>query len=130
MSKRPKWFDDEIGIDPEEGVKARANRLEKKLAERLSKIGGQRQPASGAFWNNKGDVKIGHLALGDSKSTKNKSINISKRQWEKIKKECLEGGKDIPFLQLQMNETEPLVVLSENDFIMLLESMITKIGGE
>ena len=100
-------FDDEIHIDEKKGVKNRANELEKRLAKRFSKLGGQRQPASGALWGAKGDLKIGKFALGDNKSTKNRSVRLKSKMWEKIKKETLDSGKDIPFLELQMKDTEP-----------------------
>ena len=42
--------------------------------------------------------------------------------WKKKKMEALEQRRDIPFLQIEMGGCEPLVVISENDFfVMMLE---------
>jgi len=121
MTNMPKWFDDEVHFDENEGVKDRANKLEKEMAKRL---GGMRQPASGALWGAKGDMKLGKLALGDNKSTKNKSISVSRKMWTKLKNEALSNGIEIPFLELTMQDTEPLVVVSENTFKMLIENLM------
>lgn len=118
----PKWFQDELENDTEESVKTKANRQEKNFAKRTKHIGGRRQIMSGALWSAKGDNIIGNVALGDNKFTKHNSFRITKEMWKKITQEALEQVKDIPFLQIEMGETEALVVLSENDFIMLLEN--------
>jgi hypothetical protein len=38
--------------------------------------------------------------------------------------EALEQRRDIPFLQIEMGGCEPLIVISENDFVMMLEKYI------
>jgi hypothetical protein len=116
----PKWFREEVEKGDTVNVKDKANKQEKNFAKRTEQLGGRRQPASGALWGAKGDVKIGSIALGDSKFTKYKSFNITTAMWKKICMEALEQRKDIPFIQLEMSECEPLIVISENDFIMLL----------
>lgn len=129
MTKLPKWFQEEIENPDKVNVKKQANKQEKEFAKRTKALGGNRQPASGAFWSAKGDVKIGKYALGDNKQTKYKSFKIDKQMWKKIKQEALEQRKEIPFLQIEMVEVEPLIVISENDFLMLLENYI-KTKGE
>lgn len=129
MPDLPNWFEE--GSDVDRGSrKERAERLEKELADRFSDLGGMKQPASGALWGAKGDVKIGKLALGDCKSTENKGIRVSKDMWEKIKKETFESGQDMPFLQLCIKDTEPLIVISEDDFKMLLEVLFDYINNK
>ncbi len=121
MSRLPKWFVD-MREKESESVKAKANKQEKDFAKRASNLGARRQPASGAFWSAKGDVRIGGLALGDNKFTKYKSLSVTKEMWEKVKREAMEQNIRIPFLQIEMAETDRLVVLDENDFLMLLEN--------
>lgn len=120
----PKWFREELDNPDKDNVKEKANKQEKDFAKKTRKLGGKRQPASGALWSAKGDVSLGKYALGDNKYTKYKSFKIDRGMWRKIKHEALEQSKEIPFLQIEMNEVEPLVVLSENDFLMLLENYI------
>lgn len=125
MGKRlPKWFLDEVKEGEAVNVKREANKQEKNFAKRTQELGGSRQPASGALWGAKGDVTIGSVALGDNKFTKNKSFRITSEMWKKIKMEALEQRRDIPFLQIEMGGCEPLVVISENDFVMMLEKYI------
>lgn len=121
MPRLPKWFVD-MREKESESVKAKANKQEKDFAKRARDLGARRQPASGALWSAKGDVRIGGLALGDNKFTKHKSVSVTKEMWEKVKREAMEQNFRIPFLQIEMAETDRLVVLDENDFLMLLEN--------
>lgn len=117
MNKQPKWFTDK-------SVKQKANEQEKCFAKRMKELGGSRQPVSGAKWYAKGDVKIGDTCLGDNKQTRYASFSITAHMWKKISEECVDQRKLFPFLQIEMKDTEPLVVISENDFKMLLEVFI------
>ena len=84
MSRLPKWFVN-MREKESESVKAKANKQEKDFAKRASNLGARRQPASGALWSAKGDVRIGGLALGDNKFTKNKSLSITKGMWRRLR---------------------------------------------
>jgi len=77
-----------LGRGPE-SVKAKANKTEAKLAERL---GGKRQPASGAVAGHKGDVKLEHFLL-DSKETSGGSIMVSRADVVKITREATGENK-------------------------------------
>lgn len=106
----PNW------LGKEETVKDSSTRQEKAFAKRS---GGKRQPASGALDLAKGDVKLDR-ALGDMKETKAKSYRITSDTWSKIKREALEEGKPMAFLQIEMRDTPPLVVIEEAVFLALL----------
>jgi len=120
--KLPRWLTNEMDSAPKTNtLKKEANSREKKLTKRMADVGGKRQPVSGAFWDRKGDILIGDFALGDAKGTKYDSISVTRLMWEKINKETMLMGKRIPFLQLEMSSVEPLVVISENDFLLFME---------
>ena len=122
MAKQPKWFTD----TNEKSVKQKANEQEKGFAKRMKDLGARQQPVSGALWFAKGDVKIGDVALGDNKQTKHSSFSITSQMWKKISEECVDQRKQFPFLQIEMKETEPLIVISEGDFEMLLSAYLGK----
>lgn len=88
--------------------KARHNEEEKNLADRL---GGRRQPNSGALDGHKGDVKLDHFLL-DRKETKANSIIIDGRDLTKITREADGEGKE-PGLVLVMGGKLPSTVSRE-----------------
>jgi len=122
LAKPPKWFLD----SGEKSVKQKANEQEKSFAKRMKDLGAKQQPVSGALWFAKGDVKIGDIALGDNKQTIHSSFSITAQMWKKISEECVDQRKLFPFLQIEMKDAEPLVVISEGDFEMLLEAFLSK----
>ena len=122
MARQPKWFSD----SGEKSVKQKANEQEKGFAKRMKNLGAEQQPVSGALWFAKGDVKIGDVALGDNKQTIHGSFSITSHMWKKISEECVDQRKLFPFLQIEMKDTEPLVVISESDFQMLLSVFLGK----
>ena len=79
-------------------VKALANAHEKELAD---KLGGIRQPASGAIPGFKGDIKVDNFLL-DSKQTTNNSIVVSTRDLTKISEEAQQEGR-LPGLVLTLS---------------------------
>lgn len=82
-------------------VKAKANKTEKVLAK---KLGGFRQPASGAIEGMKGDV-VTKSYLYDSKETKHMSISLSYDMLQKLILEAYDADKD-PVLVLTYNEVK------------------------
>lgn len=79
-------------------VKAQANAQEKKLAK---KLGGIRQPQSGATDKHKGDIKLEDFLL-DSKQTINNSILVTTKDLVKICHEAHQDQRD-PGLILTLN---------------------------
>ena len=122
MARQPKWFSD----TSEKSVKQKANEQEKGFAKRMKNLGAKQQPVSGAMWFAKGDVKIGDVALGDNKQTVHSSFSITHAMWKKISEECVDQRKLFPFLQIEMKDTQPLVVISEADFEMLLTAFLER----
>jgi hypothetical protein len=122
----------ELGsVKPGEKKKT-ANRQEKRWAE---KVHGKRQPASGALWNAKGDVKEHFTALffnflWDNKYTAQKAFKLSSEIWAKIRDEAYrkEGGY-LPGLQVELRghgisylpDPLRLVVIEEDDFLAMKE---------
>lgn len=101
-------------------VKDVANKQEKDTAKRL---GGKRQPMSGSLFFAKGDLIIEEIACGDCKFTDKKSYTLKSETWRRIKEDAFNCKNLIPFLQIEMAETEKLIVLSENDFIELIQTI-------
>ena len=79
----------------EKSLKAKVNEHEQELAD---KLGGRRQPVSGATDAHKGDVKLEHFLL-DSKETSTNSIIISGKDLTKITREA-DGERLVPGLIL------------------------------
>ena len=91
---------------------------ERRLAKRS---GGTTTAASGAFWTRKGDVRSVDLLI-ETKQTDKASYSITKRVWDKIRREALLDGR-LPVLALQIQETR-LVVIDEEDFFALTEGHV------
>lgn len=70
--------------------KAKINQHEQDLADRL---GGIRQPASGAMPAHKGDIKLDNFLL-DSKETVGSTILVNGKDLTKITREAAGEGKD------------------------------------
>ena len=81
----------------QESVKSKANKTEKTLAK---KLGGRRQPCSGALAGAKGDVKTAKF-LFDSKETVNESISVKASDLMKIRSEADKQSRD-PALVLSL----------------------------
>jgi len=88
-------------FDDEKSQKAKSNQSEKELAK---KLGGKRQPASGAITGHKGDVKTSELLI-DLKETDSKSIIVKLGDLHKIMNEANGEGKD-PALVLRFNKAK------------------------
>ena len=120
--KRPKTT--RVGSEPR-SKKARTLEHEQSIADRL---GGKRQPASGAMLGHKGDVKLTDFLL-DSKETVHASIIISGKDLTKITREADGEGK-IPGLVITI-ERVPRTVATE--WVMIpLDSFgdLLRLGGE
>jgi hypothetical protein len=102
--------------------KINSGKQEKRWAK---KVKGRQQPASGALWGAKGDVKEARGVtslrfLWDNKYTIHKSYGISIETWNKIKEEAVRAGCT-PGLQLEFQDLSgkpilKLVVIEEDDF--------------
>lgn len=79
-----------VKVGKQESMKARVNQHEKDLADRL---GGFRQPASGALEGMKGDIKLDTFLL-DSKETDTNSLILSTKELTKITREARECGRE------------------------------------
>lgn len=79
-SKRP---NPQLGSKKNKSLKARVNEHEKALAE---KLGGIRQPNSGALHHRKGDIKLKDFLL-DSKETEGGLLQVSAKDLTKITRE-------------------------------------------
>jgi hypothetical protein len=100
---------------------------QKQEADGAKLFGGRVTPASGAFWHRKGDVRTTDLLM-EMKQTDKGSISISKRVWEKIRREALLDGR-MPVLALQIQDRD-LVVLDREDFLALICSEPERGVGE
>lgn len=87
-SKPSKKLTSKLG--KQESMKSRVNRHEKEIAD---KLGGFRQPASGALEGMKGDVKLDDFLL-DSKETDSNSLILSSKELTKITREASECGRE------------------------------------
>lgn len=72
------------------GDKASYNRKEKYLAD---KLGGHRQPLSGALDHAKGDISLDKILL-DSKQSNGTTITVAGRDLTKITREATQVGKE------------------------------------
>lgn len=84
---------------------------EKRLAKEL---GGNRVPASGSFWNMKGDVRTDDF-LVEAKITERGSYGVRRDIWEKIRREAILDGRT-PVLALEI-QGRRLAVLDWEDFL-------------
>lgn len=83
--------------------------------ERLAKVtGGNRVPASGAFWSRKGDVRSADLLI-EHKWTGKLSFTLKAQVLEKIMTEAILEGRT-PVLGFHLNSRN-YVVLDEEDFL-------------
>lgn len=83
---------------------------EKRLSARF---GGKRTPASGAFWNRKGDVTTDDLLI-EHKWTGKKTFTVKAEVVEKIVDEAVLVGRT-PVLGISLNGKN-YVLLTEDDF--------------
>jgi hypothetical protein len=87
-----------LGSKKNKSLKAQVNVHEQELA---AKLGGYRQPLSGALEGHKGDIKLDHFLL-DSKETSGELLSIGKKDILKITKEAM-GERKEPALVLTWN---------------------------
>ena len=90
------------------------NRSRKQETDVAAQSGGRRTPASGAFWHHKGDVRTKQFLM-ELKYTEKSSITLSKRVWDKIRREAILDGR-LPAMVLDI-QGRRLVVLDMEDFI-------------
>jgi hypothetical protein len=95
---------------------------ERRLAE---KSGGTTTAASGAFWTRKGDVRSADLLI-ETKQTERQSWSITRKIWDKIRREALLDGR-MPVLAVQIQNTR-LVVIDEEDFFALVSRSEDPVG--
>lgn len=119
----------EVGTENSKIRRKLSQRQEKRWA---GKVDGKPQPASGALWGAKGDVKVRKPTLDfrylwENKYTSHKSFSISIDLWMDIYDKAVrrEGGYT-PGIQLEITHEslkEPLrlVIIDENDFLALKE---------
>ena len=89
----------------------KARRLEKKLAE---KLGGKRQPASGATPWAKGDIKFKDV-LAEVKQTGKSRYTLKLKELFKIEKEAISDGK-IPIMILDIQGSKFVVLRIQDIF--------------
>ena len=87
--------------DKGESIKKKANRSEAKLAK---KVGGHKQPASGAPQGCKGDVKLKEYLI-DQKATGHMSTSVKVGDLQKIQKEADGSGRE-PVLVLKFENVK------------------------
>ena len=105
----------------EESVKSKANKNEKRLAK---KLGGRRQPASGAIDGYKGDI-ITKEYLYDDKSTKHFSLPLKFEMLQKLAKEAIDSHRE-PVLAVTFDS----VKIGEKDFVVIPMSLWQELTGE
>ena len=99
-----------------EGQK-QSQKHEKRLAKR---IGGNRNAASGAYWQRKGDVRSDDLLI-EHKYTGKKQTTIKSDVLKKIMREAILDGRT-PVLGIHL-DGEDYVILTEHDFIEMREKL-------
>ena len=100
-----------LGSKKSKSRKTKVNDHEQDLADRL---GGRRQPASGALPQHKGDIKLDKFLL-DSKETEHNSIIVSAEDLTKISREARGEGKH-PGLVITIDRVPTTVY---NEWVML-----------
>lgn len=101
---------------------------QKQESRTAKEFGGKTQIASGALDGMKADVRTGDTGVGfndsdfliENKFTDAKSYSLKKATWEKIEKEALKDNLRIPIMQIDIQETQ-LVVLNKSDFLSLID---------
>lgn len=91
----------------------KSRRQEQRVAADLD---GRPTPASGAFWQYKGDVRSEDY-LVEAKRTDKASLSIKRAVWDKIRREALLDGR-VPVLAVQIQDRD-LAVLDWEDFLAL-----------
>jgi len=105
-----------------------------KLAEQrvAEKVGGVRQPASGAFWSRKGDIKQDRSSvpvkdlLIEHKMTEKKSISLKGDWLEKIFNEALLDGRQ-PVVAIELLG-QVWYMTPEEDFLAMREEIVRQHG--
>ncbi len=92
--------------------KKRSQKQEKSVAK---KFDAKTVIASGAFWNNKGDVRTGNCLI-ECKYTDKDYYSLSADVWEKIASEALRDRGRIPLMVIDVERDKRLVVFNPNDF--------------
>ena len=102
-------------------MKSKGQKESKKHEARLAKkIGGQRNAASGAFWNRKGDVRSDDLLL-EHKWTGKASFTVKAAVLEKIIKEAILESR-MPVLGVSLNDNN-YILLTEDDFLEMRQTL-------
>jgi len=127
MGIKPYTFGDE----PKRRVKKLSTQKEKKWSK---KVKGKVQPASGATWHSKGDVKetltkpeeLFYRFLWDHKYTSNKTFRIDIDKWEDLRLNAFKAGGYLPGMVIELTSRKTgksveLVVMEREDFMALKE---------
>jgi len=102
-------------------MRSEGQKQSKKHEARLAKkFDGQRQAASGAFWNRKGDVRSSDLLI-EHKWTGKTSFTVKATVLEKIVNEAILDSR-MPVLGVSLNN-ENYVMLLEDDFLELRQNI-------
>jgi hypothetical protein len=114
----------QIGENSTKLKKKRSQKQEKRWA---NKVKGKPQPASGALWGARGDVKEQGQFLSkhlwENKYTTNKSYSLTLDVWNDIKEKALrKQGGYIPGMHIEFKDPSGktilrLVVLEEDDYL-------------
>jgi hypothetical protein len=118
----------------EENAKTRRKSSQKQEDRWAKKTGGKTQAGSGAVWSSKGDVKTGSNFIDDNlsflyenKQTEHKGFRVTADLWEEIRQKAIKTEGKLPALQIELERKTPnptrLVVLDENDFLEMLETI-------
>lgn len=82
-------------------------------------FGGQTVPASGAFWNRKGDVRTPTLLI-EHKYTGKQQISVKSSVLDKIEREAILDGRK-PVLGISVGG-KSWICIPEDDYLELLEN--------
>lgn len=118
-----------FGEEPNRRKKKKSKKQENKWAETVD---GKTQPASGATWHSKGDVKeklkntkgMFTKFLWDNKYTEAKSFRIQAEDWERLRKDAYYAGGYLPGMEVEiinpsLKKPVSLVVIEKDDFLIL-----------
>ena len=94
--------------------KRKSKRQESIVAKELS---GRVQPASGALWGAKADVRS-DLFLVECKTTAKDYYQLSFNVWDKINREALKEGMRIPVMCIDLNDGKERVAVMRTDDLM------------